>query len=493
MRPASLVLSSLTVLAGCAIGPSTRVQSPRPAAVLAPDSVTTPAARSFIDSLTTARERDQADSGVNLLGRARGLALDSTSDLPWLEILRDSTLVGLVRTAVANNRSLRAAVARVREYRAQVGVARGDLFPQISANGAASHNQTIFGAFPPQKFDAVQVTADVSWELDFWGKLRRQTEAAKFDYEGREEDRRAAVLSLVSDVATAYLQLRELDAELGIAERTLASRQATLALARQRFAQGVISELDVRQFEAQAAQPAGRVADFARQRAETEHRLNQLLGEEPGAIPRGRTLEETVQAIAVPDSVPSELLSRRPDVLRAQHDWQAATARIGVAVGSRLPRFSITAQYGTRRPDFNGLFGSNSEIYTIQGGISIPLFTGGKLVNQERVAKARAEQTRAQYEETVLGAAREASDALVGLQLSRDQLAAQETQAQALRRAYELAERRYESGVSSYLEVLDAQRSLFDAELALVQTQQQYLEASVLLYKALGGGWESGT
>ncbi len=489
MRAHSILLVLLG-LAGCAIGPSTKVKTPAPRALSSSDSITTPAARVFLDSLTRARDSVRADTAPALLWKPAPLALDQKNDLPWLEVLKDTTLVSLVRTALLNNRDLQVAVARVKEYRAALGASRGSLFPQISANGSYSTNQAIFGAFPPQKYDAVRITADLSWELDFWGRIRRQSEAARFDLQGREEDRRATVVSLVSSVVTAYLELRELDQNLALAEQTLASRQSTLNLSRQRFAQGVISELDVRQFEAEVAAPAANLADFARQRSEKEHQLSQLLGQEPGPIARGAPLDRTVQAVTVPDSLPGDLLVRRPDVLQAQRDWQAATARIGVAAGNRLPRFSVTGQYGTQRPDFDKLFGSNAEIYTLQGGISIPLFTGGRLINEQRAAQARAEQAKARYEQTVLSALREASDALVGLRLSRDQLAAQETQAQALRRAFALAERRYESGVSSYLEVLDAQRGLFSAELGLVQVERQYLNATVQLYKALGGGWE---
>jgi multidrug efflux system outer membrane protein len=479
---------ALLLVAGCAIGPSTKVEPPAPRQLGVSDSITSRPARSFFDSLSAARDSTRPDSVGDAIYKPTALVL-TNSDKPWLEILKDSTLVALVETAVANNRDLRTAVARVREYRANLGASRGDFFPQISANGSYSTNKVVFGSLGSQSFDAVVVTGDLTWELDFWGRIRRQSEAAGFDYKGRDADRRAAVVTLVSDVVTAYLELRELDQNLAIAEQTLDSRKNTLKLARQRFEQGVISELDVRQFEAEVAAPAASLADFARRRSQKENQLRQLLGQEPGPITRGNALASTVQAISVPDSLPSDLIERRPDVVAAQNNWQAATARIGVAQGNRLPRFMITGQYGTQRPDFDKLFSSDAEIYTLRGGISIPLFTGGRLINEERAAKARAEQSKNQYEQTVLGALREANDALVGLRLSRDQLSAQETQTQALRRAYALAEKRYESGVSSYLEVLDAQRGLFSAEIGLAQVQRQYLGATVQLYKALGGGW----
>jgi outer membrane protein, multidrug efflux system len=488
MRHTLLVSTLLLTVAGCAVGPSVKL-GPPPATVTVRDSATAPAVRSFFDSLTAVREGDTSDSTIAPLARPVALALDSTGDIAWLAVLQDPVLLSLVETAVANNRDLRVAVARVREYRAQLGASRGDFFPQISANGTASTNQSIFGSFPAQTFDAVRITADLSWELDFWGKIRRSTQAANFDYQSKQSDQRAIVLSLVSDVATAYLELRELDDDLRIAEQTLVSRQATLQLAQQRFNQGVISELDVRQFEAEVADPAARVADFSRQRTQKENQLSLLLGQEPGIIPRGGPLAATVAAVAVPDSLPSSLLLRRPDVSRAEQEWAAATARVGVAIGNRLPKVTITGSYGTQRPDFSKLFGSDAEVYQLQGGISIPLFTGGRLLNQQRAAQARAEQGRASYEQAVLTALSEANDALVGVRTTHDQLVAQETQVRALRRASALAEERYQNGISSYLEVLDAQRGLFNAELSVAQVERQYLVSTVELYKALGGSW----
>jgi multidrug efflux system outer membrane protein len=484
----------VVLMSSCAVGPSTKVPVATPAPLSSQDTTAQPAARSFIDSLAVARQAEQKDSGVATLWKAEPLALDSLGDVAWLSILRDSTLVSLVNTAVANNRDLRIAIGRVREFRALNGVGKSDLYPQLDASAYGSKNKVVFGSLGSQTYDAVLITGNLSWELDFWGRLRRQAEASRFDYEAEQEDRRATVVSLVSDVATAYLELRELDEDLRISEETLASRETTLALAQKRFKQGVISELDVRQFEAQAAVPAAAVADFMRQRRQKENALSVLLGQEPGPIGRGAPLSESVQAVAVPDSVPSSLLMRRPDVLRAEREWSAATARIGVAIGNRLPKVMLTGQYGTQRPDFSGLFAPSGEIYQLQGGITIPLFTGGRLLNQQRAAEARADQARNEYERTVLTSLQEGSDALAATRAGRYQLVAQETQVRALRRAMELSQTRYNSGVSSYLEVLDAQRTLFVAELALVQTQRQYLASTVQLYKALGGSWvEEGT
>jgi multidrug efflux system outer membrane protein len=356
-------------------------------------------------------------------------------------------------------------------------------------NGTVSTNQVAVGAFPPTSFDAWRVTGDVAWELDFWGRTRRGIEAARADLASEEAGQRAVVLSLVSDVATGYLSLLELDQERAIAERTLASRQATLNLARQRFAQGLTSELDVRQFEAQVAVPAATLAQTEQLRAQQEHQLNLLMGQAPTTVPRGRSLPEAVRALAVPDSLPASLIERRPDVLQAERAFAAATARIGVAQAARLPTISITGSWGTQAPTADALFGSNTEVYQALAGVSLPLFTGGRLINETRAARARADQARAQYEQSVLVALREASDALAGVRTARDQVAAQQTQAHALRQALRLAELRYRTGVANYLEVLEAQRTLFDAELALSQAQLRQLAAAVELYRALGGSW----
>jgi multidrug efflux system outer membrane protein len=518
-RTISPVLA-LALLTACAVGPSTRFKAEVQPVASRADSATSPATRAFLDSLAAARgaapatpaartapapndsggarpgsspsaepAARRADTAARALPAPMVLAVDTARDLAWLDVLRDSQLVALVRTAIENNRDLRVAQARVQEFRAQLGVARSGLLPKLSATGAASRNKSALGP-SVFEYDAVRVTGDIAWELDFWGRLRRQHEAAIFDLGAMQEDARATALTLVSDVATAYLAVRELDAEIAVAEQTLASRQSALDLARRRFAQGVVSELDVRQFEAQLAEPAARVAEFGRVRTQRENALALLLGQRPSSIPRGRALEDAVQALAVPDSVPGDLIARRPDVIRAQRSLQAASARVGVAIGNRLPSIVIGGQYGAQRPDFNGLFDQTGEIYTAQVGISIPLFTGGRLMNEERAARARAEQARGQYEKTVLNALREASDALAGVRLTRDQLVAQATQVQALQRALALAEQRYRSGISSYLEVLDAQRGLFTAQITHVQVQRQYLVSTVDLFRALGGSWE---
>lgn len=475
-------------MAGCMIGPSYRAPAPATAGTAITRPPVPDSTRAFFDSLAAARARDSiATAGAPVSQRL--LVQDSLAGVAWLDILRDTTLVHLVNTALRQNRNLQTAVARIQEYRADAGAARAPLFPSLSANGSISSAQIALGIFPPASYRATRVTGDVAWELDFWGRIRHGLDAANADVAVQVAAERGAVLSLVSDVATAYLQLLESDQEHTIAEQTLASRRATLDLARQRYAQGLISELDVKQFEAQVAAPAVTLAQTERQRAQTAHALNALLGEATAPIPRGGTLADAVKALVVPDSVPATLLSRRPDVQQAERQYAAATARLGMADAARMPTIMVSGSYGSQAPRPGDLFQSNTRIYQLQAGVSIPIFDGGRLADQAAAASARVTQARLQYEQAALNALRDANDALVAVHAARDEEVAQATQVQALRDALDLAQLRYESGLSSYLDLLDAQRSLFAAQLALSQAQLQQLTAAVQLYKALGGGW----
>src|SRR5947209_6768066 len=456
--------------------------------------------RSFYDSLRTSRDTllpAGADTARVPFGydtssvRARG---DSGAALRWVDLIQDSVLRQLVDTSLRANRDVRTALAVIDEFRAQYRATRGALLPELTANGQAGRNQTVFGTFGSFTYNVYQATANLSWELDVWGRLRRGTSAARSDLVAREEDRRALQLSLIGDVATGYFDLRAADLNLAIARRTLDSRRQTLALARRRLDQGLISELDVRQFEAEVASPAASVADFERQVAQQENALSVLVGHNPGTIRRGRALTEMAARIPVPAGVPSALLGNRPDVRSAEATLRAATARIGVAEAARLPTFIITGQYGSQSTEFSKWFGSGTNNWQAFAGVSIPLFTqgrpGGEQVN---VARARAEQARSRYEQTVLVAVREVEDALVALRTAQDRAAAQQRQVVALRRALELANMRYQNGVSSYLDVLDAQRGLFGAELSLTQAERDQLVAAVQLYKAVGAGWPRST
>ena len=485
----ALALTLALAAGGCAVGPGYHPEPVVPASQQVGSGSYSDSARAFYDSLAAARAQDSVPAtGVAPLA-PHLVVPDSIADLAWLDILHDSTLDRLVEIALRQNRDLATAKARIDEYRADVGLARAPLFPSLTANGSASKNEVAFGSLGVLKYNAIRVTGDVAWELDFWGKTRRGMQAANADLAAQDALEQATVLSLVANVATGYLQLLELDQEAAVSNRTLATRQATLDLARQRYARGLISELDVRQFEAQAAVPAVRLAQVEQLRAQTEHALNVLLGEGPVAVLRTGSLADAARAVRVPDSLPSTLLARRPDVRQAERAYRAAAARVGLAVAQQLPVITITGSYGSQATTAGTLFTPQTDVYVAQLGISIPLFAGGAKTSAAAAARARAEQARDQYQQTVLRALADAGDALSAARAARDQVAAAETQAVALRRAYELAEVRYRSGISNYLEVLDAERSLFDAELALSQAQLGELTASVQLYKALGGSW----
>jgi len=476
------IAGGLVAVSACAVGPQHRVPEVVPQASrigVAPS----PNAALF-DSLARTAQLPPLP--------APGAAFDqaSTSAIAWLEVLRDTALVSLVRTALRDNRDLHEALGRVDEYRALVGSARSELFPEIGASAAASTNQIAIGASPPIAYKAIRIAGDLQWEIDFWGRLRKGIAAASADRDARVNDERALVLTIVADVANGYLELLELREDLALSESTLASRRETASLARRRFTQGLISELDVRQFEADVASAASSVAQFTRLASQKEHALSLLAGQAPGAQFAPGTLDAAVGAVAVPDSIPSALLLRRPDVASAERSLAAATARVGATVAAILPRLVITGQYGRQAPSTTDLFGQEHEIYALQAGVSMPLFAGGRQKSELDAARARVTQARARYEQAVLNALGEAADALVAVRTQRDQLAAQSAQVAALRDAFRLAERRYEGGIASYLEVLEAQRSLFGAELGLSQVRRAYLQATVQLYKALGGSWD---
>ena len=493
-----LALFALIALtAACAVGPGYRRSSLGMPDDWRPRAASEDSLRRFYDSLRTSRDTllpagaDTARVPFSYDTTSPGSRVDSTAALRWLDLIQDSVLRQLVDTSLRANRDMRTALAVIDEFRAQYRATRGALLPELAANGQAGRNQTIFGTLGSFTYNQYRATADLSWELDVWGRLRRSTSAARSDLVVRQEDRRALQLSLIGDVATAYFDLRAADLNLAIGRRTLDSRRQTLALARRRLDQGLISELDVRQFEAEVASPAASVADFERQVAQQENALSVLVGRNPGAIARGRALTEMAGSIPVPPGVPSALLGNRPDVRSAEATLRAATARIGVAEAAFLPTFTITGQYGTQSTEWSKWFESGTNIWQAFAGVSIPLFKEGRpgAGEQVNIARARASQARSRYEQTVLVALREVEDALVGLRTAQDRSAAQERQVIALRRALELADMRYRNGVSSYLDVLDAQRGLFGAELALTQAERDQLVAAVQLYRAVGAGW----
>ena len=461
MRRLALVLSA-TLLASCAVGPD----------FTKPDATTPDAFR-------------MAEPGSDAA---------SIANTPWWELLKDQELQKLIRTALDENKDLKRAAAAVEEFQSRLFIAKTDFAPQmtVTANGPVLGRKTNF-LFPgfPNPFN-YYLQGNLSWELDIWGRIRRSNEAARGDLLSREENRRAIVLQLVSGVAEAYFELLQFDMQLDIARRTLKSWEESVRIAQARLRQGMISKLDADQFEAQRANAAAKAAEFERQKVQKENQLSVLLGRNPGRIVRGHSLTEQVMPPDVPPGLPSELLQRRPDILQAEQDLAAATARIGMAKADRFPKVSITGILGVASPHLSRLVANETAFGVAGFGLTGPLLNAQILGFQQEAAEAQARQAVAQYEQSVLVAFREVEDSLVAVRTVREQRVAQLQQVDALRSALSLANLRYKGGLANYLDVLIAQRDLFEAELALMGTHRLHLVSIVQLYKALGGGWIPG-
>jgi multidrug efflux system outer membrane protein len=417
--------------------------------------------------------------------------LPSLANTPWWELYKDEELQKLIRISLEGNKDLKRAVATVEEYQARALVAKTDFAPQM--NGTV--NAPVFGSTRnfsapgfPNPFN-YYVQGNLAWELDVWGRIRRSNEAALGDLLAREENRRALIQQIVGGVAQAYFDLRQFDMQLEIAKSTLQAWEESVRIARARLREGIINKLDVDQFEAERENAAARIAELKRQKVQKENELSVLLGRNPGQISRGQSLTEQLMPPVVPAGLPSELLQRRPDVVQAEQQLAAATARIGMAKADRFPKLSLTGLLGFASPQLTKLGGSDTFFGVTGPSLAGPLFNAQILGFQQEAAEAQARQAIAQYEQTILVAFREVEDALVGVSTAREQAAAQERQVNALRSALHLANLRYKGGLANYLDVLIAQRSLFDAELSLIATRRLHLVSVVQLYKALGGGW----
>jgi multidrug efflux system outer membrane protein len=397
----------------------------------------------------------------------------------------------LIRISLEENKDLKRAVATVDEFAARVLVAKTDFAPQMNATiNAPAFGNSKNVAFPgfPNPFN-YYVQGNLAWEIDIWGRIRRSNEAALGDLLAREENRRALIVQIVGGVAQAYFDLRQFDMQMEIAKRTLQAWEESVRIGQARLRQGMINRLDVDQFEAEREFAAARIAELQRQIVQKENELSVLLGRNPSQVSRGRSLTEQVMPPVVPAGLPSELLQRRPDVIQAEQGLAAATARIGMAKADRFPKLSITGLLGLASPQLTRLV-ANETFFGVAGpSLAGPLLNAQVLGFQQKAAEAQSRQALAQYEQTILVAFREVEDALVGVSTARDQAAAQERQVNALRSAMHIASVRYKGGLANYLDVLIAQRSLFEAELALVATRRLHLVSVVQLYKALGGGW----
>lgn len=416
---------------------------------------------------------------------------ESFANLPWWDLLHDPALEQLIRTALKNNKDLKRAVDSVEEFQARLFIARMDFAP----TGSGAVNAPIFGRKTrflvpgfPNAFN-YYLQGNLAWELDIWGRIRRSNEAARGELLAREEARRAVVLQLVGGVAEAYFDLLQFDRQLEIARHTFESWQESVRIAQARLKEGVIAKLDFDQFRSERANAAARVAELERQMVQKENQLSVLLGTNPGRILRGHSLTEQVLPPAVPAGLPSELLQRRPDLVQAEQSLAASTARIGMAKADRFPKLSITGLLGVASPHLSRLVANETAFGVVGPSIAAPLLNAQILGFQQRAAEAQARQALDQYEQSLLIAFREVEDALVAVRTSKEQRDAQAEQVESLRSALQLATLRYQSGLANYLDVLIAQRNLFDAELSLTSTHRLHLVSVVQLYKALGGGW----
>jgi multidrug efflux system outer membrane protein len=422
----------------------------------------------------------------------------SIGDLRWFEVFKDEELQKLVRTAMVRNYDLEAATARINAARANLGLARSDQFPQFEASTDVTTSRTSQnGALGPtsgggrtRSFGSVFLNL-LTFELDVWGRLRQQTKAARAELRASEEDRAAVMTTVVSDVATSYFTLLELDSELEIDQRTLATREDSLALIRARKREGLATLLEVRQAEELVYQASETIPDTERAIDQVENQINLLLGNNPGSIPRGQSLMQQEELPAVPAGLPSALLERRPDIRAAEESLQAQHALVYAAKAAYFPRISLTGVLGFQSNQLSNLFTGPSRAWTFIPQITQPVFTAGRLKSNVNFARAEEELALVRYQQTIQTAFRDVSDALIQYRKVREIRTQQELLVITLQDRSRLAHVRYEGGIDTLLNALDADRELFTAELNLTQTRRNELVSMVQLYKALGGGWQS--
>ena len=414
----------------------------------------------------------------------------SLGDEKWIEVFQDKELQQLISTALKNNYDVRIAAARILQAQAQLGITRADQFPTLAAGGNISsvRNPTI-GPIPAYELTIGEVTASAAWNLDFWGRYRRATEAARANLLANEWAQKAVMSTLVANVAASYFQLRQLDLQLEISKRTLASRRDFLELTNMLEQHGINSLLDVRQSEQLVYTAAAEVPDLERQIAEQENAISILLGNNPGDIPRGLKLTEQPHAPEVPAGLPSALLERRPDIREAEQNLVAANAQIGVARAAYFPQISLTGTAGFESSKLTDLFQGPAGVWSLAGSLTQPIFEGGRLKSGVRLAEAQHEQLLLTYQQSIQGAFRDVSNALVAYRKYRELRVQQEHLVESAQDAARLSQMRFKAGTVDYLEVLTNETNSFSAELNLAQAQGNELIALVQLYQALGGGW----
>jgi multidrug efflux system outer membrane protein len=409
----------------------------------------------------------------------------SLGDTKWFDLFQDDTLRGLIKEAIAANYDIRIAAQRVIEGQNQVTATRSALFPQLNAQAAASRTGIDSPIDSSGGFYGV-----ASWEIDLFGKIRRATEAARADLLAEEETQKAVMQALVAQVAAAYFQLLDYDAELAFVRESITTRQDSVRLVSAREQGGVGSLLEVDQAKTLVQSAQATLALLEKGQEQTENLINFLIGKPPGPIARGRNLVEQPQPLQVPAGLPSALLERRPDLRAAEQQLVAANARIGVAKAAFYPSINLTASGGYQSSDLLGVVSRAGFAYTMGGLVDLPIFDAGRRSANYKIAKAQHEEALIAYQKAINGAFQDVSDSLVGYQRSKEYTASQAELAETLRHQTLMANMRYEGGVSSYLEVLDTERQRLTAEQDLAQAQRDVLISLVQVYKSLGGGWQ---
>jgi multidrug efflux system outer membrane protein len=422
---------------------------------------------------------------------AQPAASQSFGDQKWWEVFQDKQLQDLIHTALQRNYDVRIAATRILEAQAQLGITRADQLPTISGEAlAVNERNPQTKLFRQYDTSANQLDLSLAWELDFWGKYRRATEAARASLLATEWAREAVDSTLVSDVATAYFQLRSLDLQLEISQRTLASRKDSLRLTQTLANGGATSMLDVRQAEQLVSTAAETIPDLERQIEQQENFLSTLLGNNPGPIARGMKLTEQPHAPDVPAGLPSSLLERRPDIRESEAQLIAANAQIGIAKAAYFPEINLTATAGYQSSSLTSLFAGPAGLWSFGGSLVQPIFTGGRIRSNLKLTEARKQELVLTYQQTIQQAFRGVSDSLVEYHKDREFREFQEQLAFSAQDAAQLSEMRYRGGAASYLEVLTNETNYFSAELGLAQAQSNELVALVRIYRNLGGGWQ---
>ena len=459
-----LVLLSIALLAsGCTVGPNYK----RPIVAM-PGSY-----RGMIPEQTTQTQ------------------IASLGDQKWWEIFQDEQLRAFIRTALQQNYDLRVAASRVLEAQAQVGITRADQFPSVGGGAGIVDLRSAQSKFLPAfETSTGQVNLSAAWELDFWGKFRRATEAARANLLASEWARQEVISTLVANVSAAYFQLRALDLQLEISKRTLDSRQESLRLTRVLANGGATSLLDVRQAEQLVFTASAEVPALEQQIVQQENFLSILLGQNPGDITRGQTLTEQRQPPQVPPGLPSSLLERRPDIREAEAQLIAANAQIGVARAAYFPEISLNGNGGFESSALTGLFNGPAGAWSFGASLTEPIFTAGRLRSGVRLAEARQETAVLLYQQSIRAAFRSVSDGLVAYRKTHEFRVQQESLFQSAQDAARLSRMRYTGGATGYLEVLTNETNAFSAELGLAQARLNELLALVQLYESLGGGWQ---